>query len=112
MKKNRIGYADNEDLRIKKSGGHYVYIDDVRNGKADVHVITSLEDSLYQYKPDRIRKIRSGYLYPIPRKDTNFQRWSAIDLSLIRGVPVEKIKPSKRYIRKRHKSIFRFYKGK
>lgn len=35
MKKNQIGYCDNKDLRIKKSGGHYVYIDNVRNGKAN-----------------------------------------------------------------------------
>ncbi len=112
MKKNRIGYVVNRDLRINKAGGHYVYIDDLRNGNADVHVITSLESKSRIFDSNRIRKIREGYLYPIPRKDANFKQWSAIDLSLIRGVPVKKIQPTARFIRKRHRAIFRFYKQK
>ena len=112
MKKNQIGYCDNKDLRIKKSGGHYVYIDNVRNGKANVHVITSLENKQHTFDTNRIRKIREGYLYPIPRKDANFKRWSAINLNTIPNVPTGKIKPSSRFIRKRHRSIFRFYKQK
>lgn len=112
MKKNQIGFCDNKDLRIKKSGGHYVYIDDVRNGKAKVHVITSLESQNHVFDSNRIRKVREGYLYPIPRKDANFKQWSAINLSTIQNVPAKKIKPSSRFIRKRHRSIFRFYTQK
>lgn len=112
MKKNQIGFCDNKDLRIKKSGGHYVYIDDVRNGKAKVHVITSLENKHHVFDFNRIRKVREGYLYPIPRKDANFKQWSAINLSTIQNVPAKKIKPSSRFIRKRHRSIFRFYTQK
>ncbi len=112
VKKNKIGYCNNNDLGIKKNGGHYVYIDDVRNGKADVHVITSLEDKQHTFNSNRIRKIREGYLYPIPRKDSNFKHWSAINLSTIQNVPAKKIKSSSRFVRKRHRSIFRFFKQK
>ena len=43
--KNKIGYCDDKDLGIKKSGGHYVYINSVnKNGTCNVNVVTSLEN--------------------------------------------------------------------
>ena len=79
----KIGYAINKDLGIKKKPyeGHYVYIRKDNGKTVDVNVITSLETSDRKIIPERIAKVRKGYLYPIPYYDANLPRWSAIMLN-------------------------------
>ena len=107
--KGKIGYCDNKYLPLAQSvsGGHYVYIRDVRNGLADVHVITSLEDvrsSKPVFNNQKIGKIKRGQVYPIPKRDANFTRWSGIDRTLLRGVVVRHITGvGEKWIRKKHR---------
>lgn len=79
----KIGYATNKDLGIKKKPyeGHYVYIRKDNGKTVDVNVITSLETIDRKIIPERIAKVRKGYLYPIPYYDANLPRWSAIMLN-------------------------------
>lgn len=96
----KIGYCDNRTLGIRDingkplEGGHYVYIRKLNDDNScNVNVITSLESSPGIYNFVRIRKIRQGYLYPIPKNDATFSRWSAVDLSgNVKKVKVSKIK--------------------
>ena len=39
-------------------------------------IVSSLEKN-GEIDLDRMKKIRKGYLYPIPFRDANFKRWSA-----------------------------------
>lgn len=105
--KGKIGFIDNRDLRIPKNGGHYAYIRSYDNGRCDVNLITSLDDGK-NFQSSKIQKVRKGYIYPIPKGDANFSKWSGVDLTVFRGVPVTKILLTKKYIKKRH----RFFVGK
>ncbi len=97
----KIGYCDNRTLGIKWSngkpmgGGHYVYIREVtgvRGDRCNVNVVTSLEDKNYVYTAGKLRKVRQGLLYPIPKNDAGFHRWSAINLDgNVNGVAVKNI---------------------
>ncbi len=81
-----IGYCDNKILGFKDekgriiSGGHYVYIREVNGSKCNVNIITSLEDKRHYYDLHKIGKVKKGQLYALPKDDTNFSRWSAINL--------------------------------
>ena len=105
--KGKIGFIDNRDLRIPKDGGHYAYIRSYDKGRCDVNLITSLDDGR-NFQNAKIEKVRKGFLYPIPKGDCNFAKWSGINLTVLRDIPANKIKPTKKYIKKRH----RFYVGK
>ena len=96
----KIGYCDNKILGIRDAhgnpleGGHYVYIRKLNNDNScSVNVITSLENRHGIYNSNKIRKIRQGYLYSIPKKDATFSLWSAINLDCnIKKVRVSAIK--------------------
>lgn len=96
----KIGYCDNKTLGIRDvngkllEGGHYVYIRKLNNDNScNVNIITSLENRPGIYNSNKIRKIRQGYLYSIPKKDATFSLWSAVDLSgNVKKVKVSKIK--------------------
>lgn len=83
----KVGYCNNKVLGIKDKtgktlkGGHYVYIREFSGDKCNVNVITSIEDNKGNYSHSKIEKIKKGYIYPIPYKDANFNRWSAINLN-------------------------------
>lgn len=102
--KNKIGYCDNKDLKIQKSGGHYVYIRNInKNGKCDVNVITSLEDKNNKIVESKIRQVRKGNTYAIPKYDATFSRWSGVTKTPIRNVDVKKIKDiGRKQIKQRH----------
>lgn len=112
----KIGFCYNTDLGLKDNngrplrGGHYVYIRKLNGNRCDVNVITSLEDERGKLLPQKISKARRGMLYAIPVSDTNFERWSAINLDgNITNVKVSKIKNiGAKSIKKRH----RFFVGK
>lgn len=111
----KVGYCDNRTLGIKNKqgnylGGHYVYIRAAKDGKCDVNVITSLENSVGTFYPDKINKVRNGYLYPIPKKDGDFKQWSAVNLDgNVKNIPITKIQNiGKKGFKDRHK----FYVGK
>ena len=115
--KGKIGYCDNSILGIKDKfgnplkGGHYVYIRDTdNNGKCNVNIITSLEDKNGNFNIFKLGKVKRGYLYPIPKNDAGFSRWSAINLDgNIKGVDLSKIKDiGKVNMKRRH----RFFVGK
>ncbi|MDR2090593.1 MAG: hypothetical protein LBP62_02950 [Clostridiales bacterium] len=104
----KIGYCDNKDLGINKSGGHYVYIRELSGDKCNVNVVTSLEDK-DGFNNNRINKIRKGYVYPIPFYDANFSRWSGVNRLSVNNVKVIDIKDiDKKKIKRRHK----FFIGK
>lgn len=108
----KIGFCLNRDLGLKDrngnflSGGHYVYIRQVNGNRCNVHTITSLEDN-GEYDTDKIRKVRAGFLYPVPKKDANFPKWSAVNLDgNIQPVETSKIKDiGSKSINKRHHSV-------
>lgn len=111
----KVGYCDNKVLGIKNrqgvySGGHYVYIRTCKKGKCNVNIITSLEDKRGLYQNMKIHKVKRGYLYPIPKDDTNFTQWSAVNLDgNIKGINLSDIQDiGKKSFKKRH----RFFIGK
>ncbi len=75
---NVLGFTDKYGNPLK--GGHYVYIREIHGNKCNVNIVTSLEDKNEQLFCDKINKVKKGYLYPIPKHDANFSRWSAINL--------------------------------
>lgn len=98
----KIGYVDNKVLGFvgkdgkPLKGGHYVYIRETDGARCNVNVITSLEqlqrdqrgrivkdrygEPLTEFVPWKIEKVKRGYLYPVPKKDSDFSLWSAINL--------------------------------
>lgn len=95
----KIGYCDNRTLGIKDErgkplrGGHYVYIREMHGAnRCNVNVITSLENKSGYYDFDKLGKVKRGYLYPVPKADANFARWSAVNLDgNIKGVKITDI---------------------
>ena len=80
--KGKIGFVFDKDLGINNSDrGHYVYVREDNGDILKINIITSLEDKCHKLNESRINKIKKGYLYPIPVKDTNLPRWSAFDLT-------------------------------
>lgn len=109
----KIGYCDNSHLNISRAGGHYVYIRKVNNnGTCDVNVVTSLEDRNHNITPNKIRQVKLGNTYPIPKKDASFTRWSGINKTPIRNVKLSDIQDiGYKKIRNRHKFIVgKYYK--
>lgn len=112
----KIGYCDNKTIGIKGAdgkilnGGHYVYIREVKGGKCNVNVITSLEDKYGNFNNFKLGKVKRGYLYPIPKNDIDLPRWSAVNLDgNINNVKVSDIKNiGSKKIKSRHK----FFVGK
>ena len=102
--KGKIGYCDNKYLGIKSSGGHYVYIREVnKNGTCDVNVITSLENKNKQYNFNKLKQVRKGNTYAIPKYDANFTLWSGVNKTPIKNVKTSKITNiGKKKIKKRH----------
>lgn len=86
----KVGWCSAQTLRMDE--GHYVYIRTLKDGKCDVNIITSLEDENGKFAFDKLHKVRKGYLYPIPKYDANFSRWSAINLDgNKKNIPLAKI---------------------
>lgn len=112
----KIGYCDNRTLGIKGadgkplSGGHYVYIREKNGDKCNINVITSLEYQNGNYNAKKIRKVRDGKIYAIPKSDADFSRWSAINLDgNINDIPISRIHNiGEKKIKSRHK----FFVGK
>lgn len=111
----KVGYCDNRILGIKNrygtySGGHYVYIRSYKNGRCNVNVITSIENQKGVYDLKKLSKVKNGLLYPIPKNDSNFSQWSAINLDgNIQSVKLRDIQDiGKKSFKKRH----RFFVGK
>lgn len=122
----KIGYCDNKSLGLTDKygkplkGGHYVYIREMDGNKCNVNVITSLEKIHYnQYgKPAKdkygeiqtdlvdykIDKVKKGYLYPVPKDDSNFKLWSAVNLDgNINDVKISDIKDiGQKKMKRRH----------
>ena len=112
----KIGYCDNRTLGIKGAdgkplnGGHYVYIREKNGDKCNINVITSLEYQNGNYNAKKIRKVRDGKIYAIPKSDADFPRWSAINLDgNINDIPISRIHNiGEKKIKSRHK----FFVGK
>lgn len=111
-----IGYCDNKFLGIKGKdgkplkGGHYVYIREIDGDRCNVNVVTSLEDKNEWYQIEKLHKVKRGMLYPIPKRDADFSRWSAINLDgNINGIKISDIHNiGYKKIKSRHK----FFVGK
>lgn len=112
----KIGYCDNKVLGLVGKNnkvlprGHYVYIREVHGNRCNVNVITSLEDKNSNYDFHKLKKVKYGYLYSIPKNDVNLPRWSAINLDgNIKNVKISDIKSiGKIKMKRRH----RFFVGK
>ena len=112
----KIGYCDNRTLGIKGAdgkplnGGHYVYIREKNGDKCNINVITSLEYQNGNYNAKKIRKVRDGKIYAIPKSDADFSRWSAINLDgNMNDIPISRIHNiGEKKIKSRHK----FFVGK
>ena len=112
----KIGYCSNAVLGMKGAdgkplkGGHYVYIREVSGSRCNVNVITSLEDKNGWFQIDKLHKVRRGYLYPIPKDDADFPRWSAVNLDgNVNNVKISDIKSvGAKSMKKRH----RFFVGR
>jgi|GEM_PF-2405169 len=112
----KIGYCDNRTLGIKGAdgkplnGGHYVYIREKNGDKCNINVITSLEDRKGIYDLRKVGKVKYGLLYPIPKGEADFTRWSAINLDgNIKNIPISRIRDiGSKKIKSRHK----FFVGK
>lgn len=105
--KNKIGYCDNKNLKGLEhiQGGHYVYIRnvDLNSNKCDVNVITSLENDKHIYDLQKLKQVKKGNIYVIPRYDGNFTRWSGVNTTVIRNVDATKILDlNKKRIKRRH----------
>lgn len=110
--KGKIGYCDNSKLKGLEhiKGGHYVYIRDVnKDGTCSVNIVTSLEDNKGKYSFDKLKQVRKGNTYSIPKYDSNFSKWSGINAKPINNVSILDIQDiGKKKIRTRHK----FFIGK
>lgn len=108
----KVGYCDNINLKGLQhlTGGHYVYIRKYyNNGTCDVNTITSLEDNKGNLNLSKLEHVKKGNTYCIPKYDSNFTRWSGVNKTPIKGVPISKIQGlGNRTFKKRH----RFFIGK
>ena len=102
--KNKIGFCDNKYLKINRPSGHYVYIRKVnKNGTCDVNVITSLEDKQGNFKYNKLKQVKKGNTYALPKYDTNFSQWSGVNKKPINNVKISYIKGiGQKKIKKRH----------
>ena len=90
--KNKIGYCDDKDLGIKKSGGRYVYINSVnKNGTCNVNVVTSPENKDKKFNLKKLSQLRKGNIYLIPRHDASFKLWTGVTKTPIKYVKTSKI---------------------
>ena len=64
-----------------------------------------MEDKRERYDFDKLQKAKRGMLYPVPKSDAGFPRWSAINLDgNVNGVSLSKIKDIGRIkIKDRHR---------
>ena len=95
----KIGWCENADLKINKPSGHYVYIRGYNGNTCTVSTFTSLEDSNRKIHTKRMQYIRNGNVYPIPKKDASFSRWTGlnqnrltVETSKIQHVGCKKVK--------------------
>ena len=114
--KGRIGFITDNKLFGSGSNvdGHYVYIREYNSntGKCVVNTITSLEDINGNYKSKRIKELRKGNIYSIPKKDSNLTLWSGISCNPIRNVNLNDISFTvKKKIKKRHRFFINKFLG-
>ena len=114
--KGRIGFITDNKLfgNGSSSNGHYVYIREYNKntGKCIVNTITSLEDYNGIYKTNRIKEIRKGNIYSIPKKDCNLTLWSGVSCNPIGNISINDISfsPNKK-IKKRHRFFINKFLG-
>lgn len=114
---NKIGYIENIHLPTlrKVRGGHYVYIREYNKttGKCVVNTITSLEDKNHCYKAHRIKEVRNGNIYSVPKKDITLPLWSGISCNPIKNVDIRNIKGiNKVKVKKRHRFFINKFLGR
>lgn len=117
MKKKRnknvgkVGWCDGETLGLDV--GHYVFIRRVNGKKCDVNTFSSIEKKDGSFQLKKMQMIRSGDLYPIPKKDDTLPRFGGIDSRVIKDVPLSKIQKIGRYsLKRRHHHYIQKYMKK
>ena len=108
----KIGWCDSDVLGLSR--GHYVYIRKVRNGKCEVNTFTSIEDDDEFLDFRKVKKIKTGEIYPIPKSDLTLRKFSGIDHRVIKNISIHDIKNKGRFrIKNRHKHyIYKYMKKK
>lgn len=111
--KGKIGYCTNRDLGLTNNqgqalnGGHYVYIRKYykNTGTCVVSTCTSLEDDYGNIKTQKMKLLRDGKTYPVPKKDSNFPKWTGVNKTVIYVNKSKISRVNKKRIKKRHKLI-------
>ena len=77
----KIGYCSQSDLPLPgNKNGHYVYIRKIdKNGMCTVSTFTSLDDTKRNVKTGKMAQVRNGNIYPVPKTDVNFPRWTGLN---------------------------------
>ena len=84
--------------------GHYVFIvKDNFNGTCNVNVITSLENDKHEFDFKKLKQVKKGNTYSLPKYDTEFTKWSGVNHGVIKNVNISDIKNiGCKRIRRRH----------
>lgn len=107
----KVGWCDAKTLGLDK--GHYVFIRRVQGNKCDVNTFSSIENANGTIEYGKVRKIKTGDLYPIPIKDDTLPRFSGIDNRVIKRIPLTKIKEiGKHRLKRRHHHYIQKYMKK
>lgn len=102
--KGKIGWADGNILNTRS--GHYVFIRSCKNSKCKVNTFTSIENYYAQISSTKIKKVKEGKIYAIPKTDLNLKRFSGIDKRVISNVDIKDIKIKKKVKLKRRHNFY------
>lgn len=105
----KVGWCDKDTLGL--SLGHYVFIRKIKkNGLCDVNTLTSIEDNDGYFNISKIKKIKNGVIYPIPKSDDTLRKFGGVDKRVIKNVPINKIQNlGFNSIKKRHHYYIKKY---
>ena len=100
----KIGFCSQADLPLPGNRkGHYVYIRDINsNGMCTVSTFTSLDNTKHRIKTGKMAQVRNGNIYPVPKSDVNFPRWTGLNKNT-HTIHISKIQDRGKYkIKRRH----------
>lgn len=84
----KVGWCAGEVLGLPI--GHYVFIRRVRGNLCDVNTFSSIENKNGKFEIAKVRMIKEGIIYPIPKSDDTLKRFSGIDRRVINNIPISK----------------------
>lgn len=107
----KVGWCDGKTLGL--STGHYVFIRRVYGNKCSVNTFTSIGVVSGGYKINKVQKIETGVIYPIPKKDLSLPRFSGVHKNVITNVPISQIRDVGLHtLKRRHHHYIQKYQKK